>query len=474
MNLDEFIETAKRLLESAEAEDPIVTSKTFAAEGNRLFSESKAQADVDLLNDHPDGFRPLLKLTDDGTGTFTTPPFPKLDKPLSRDDILDIYSLDKDEWEVSTMEVLSRWAWFRDEQGEDAVTRPAHQYRGKVVSKTAALGSRPNWDAPGGVNPVQVSFGRSNRAVKNTDIVKAIIFPDQQIGYGFYPDATFYTTHHTEAISTALQIAERREPDVIVNVGDMLDFAQWSDKYLPPPEQAFSTQAALECAHLLLASQKAIADRVGVTEGNHEARLLGNIMKNAKEAYKLTKAGEEEYRPLLILQNLLDTDALGVEWFAGYGNSWWLRDDLVVHHGKTLAMKKQSQKPITASTISGHIHRAEMQSRTYTGIGGREIQTIHFSPGTLCRTTGEVPSTLGGHNEMGQPLRHIEDWQLGIGQVTYVEDMSIPPVWEMIPISPAGVALCDGEIIYPDADIIEALDDRSIAIANGKRSPQKV
>jgi hypothetical protein len=135
-------------------------------------------------------------------------------------------------------------------------------------------------------------------------------------------------------------------------------------------------------------------------------------------------------------------------------------------------MKKKSQKPITASTISGHIHRAEMQSRTYTGLGGREMQTIHFSPGTLARTTGEVPSTTSSTDEFGKPIRHVEDWQLGLGVVTYCDDLSIPPTWEMIPISPQGNACWRGKVYSPDVEIIELLDNRSIELANKKRSPR--
>ena len=41
------------------------------------------------------------------------------------------------------------------------------------------------------------------------------------------------------------------------------------------------------------------------------------------------------------------------------------------------------------------------------------------SPGTLARIDGAVPSTKGGVDAWGRPKTVVEDWQQGVGLVTY-------------------------------------------------------
>ena len=43
------------------------------------------------------------------------------------------------------------------------------------------------------------------------------------------------------------------------------------------------------------------------------------------------------------------------------------------------------------------------------------------SPGTLAKTSGEVPSTKGGIDLDGRPLTIVEDWQQGLAVINYEE-----------------------------------------------------
>jgi hypothetical protein len=70
------------------------------------------------------------------------------------------------------------------------------------------------------------------------------------------------------------------------------------------------------------------------------------------------------------------------------------------------------------STIFGHIHRRELAQRTrHTRHGPRTVTAVSF--GCLCRLDGVVPSTKGGMDLAGLPVRTTEDWQNGIGIVHY-------------------------------------------------------
>lgn len=70
------------------------------------------------------------------------------------------------------------------------------------------------------------------------------------------------------------------------------------------------------------------------------------------------------------------------------------------------------------STIFGHIHRQEIQSKTTFDRNG-DIKNMAISPGCLCRIDGTVPSVKGGQGDDGRPVTQYENWQQGISVVTY-------------------------------------------------------
>jgi hypothetical protein len=56
------------------------------------------------------------------------------------------------------------------------------------------------------------------------------------------------------------------------------------------------------------------------------------------------------------------------------------------------------------------------------------------SPGCLCRTDGAIPSTRGGVDLDGRPLTRHENWQQGVGVVTYEDTGRHKFSYEVAPI----------------------------------------
>jgi hypothetical protein len=56
------------------------------------------------------------------------------------------------------------------------------------------------------------------------------------------------------------------------------------------------------------------------------------------------------------------------------------------------------------------------------------------SPGCLARIDGAIPSTRGGVDLDGRPLTRHENWQQGLGVVTYEKEGEAKFTYECIPI----------------------------------------
>ena len=259
---------------------------------------------------------------------------------------------------------------------------------------------------------------------------EAFIIPDMQIGYYHGPDGELISTHDETAIDLVLQIIKKQKPDMIVMVGDNMDFPEFG-RYRLSPAFAQTTQASIEYATTLMYRFRTAAPQAQIIwlAGNHDERLPLYIMDNAGAAFGLKQGkhpllpdGPENY-PVLSIPHLLHLDLSGVEYLPGYpANEFWINERLKVIHGKFVKSRgSTSHKYLDtekASVIYGHIHRIEDNLRTFDKWGGST--TIRAaSPGTLARTTGAVPSTKGGLDLYGRPLTAVEDWQQGFGHVRF-------------------------------------------------------
>jgi predicted phosphodiesterase len=158
--------------------------------------------------------------------------------------------------------------------------------------------------------------------------------------------------------------------------------------------------------------------------GNHEERMVNYIMDNAQSAFGL-KVGNTppESWPVLSIPFLCRLDEVGVEYLPGYpANKFWINERLRVIHGNRVKSNGSTAhlylNQEKSSVIYGHIHRVEFAMRRFEKWeGARTIMAA--SPGCLAKVDGHVPSTKGGVDLHGRPLTVVEDWQQGIGVVTY-------------------------------------------------------
>ena len=257
----------------------------------------------------------------------------------------------------------------------------------------------------------------------------AVILPDPQIGYRMYENGEIDPFHEESAMDVAIQIIEYLDHEIgvdqVVNLGDFLDLPQ-QGKYDQEPMFAHTTQLAIDAGHVFLARQRAAAPdaKIVVIEGNHDRRMQKFITLNAMAAFGLKRANVPDSWPVMSLPYLLRLDELDVEYIDAYpAGAHWINEKLRAIHGDKVRSNGSTAAGYTnemphISTIFGHIHRQEIQSRTTFDRLGK-IKSMAISPGCLCRVDGAVPSVKGSTHIDGRPATYYENWQQGISVVTY-------------------------------------------------------
>jgi predicted phosphodiesterase len=265
----------------------------------------------------------------------------------------------------------------------------------------------------------------------------ALILPDPQIGFRMV-DGKLDPFHDETAMKAGLRLAAELQPDLIVNLGDFLDLAEFS-RFDQEPGFANTTQASLDRGHRFLVEQRATAPNAEIVllEGNHDWRLLKSIMANAKAAFGLRQANTPESWPVLSMQHLLRLDEIGVEYVDGWpAGVYWVNDNLACIHGLKVRSAGSTAAAVVdderVSVIFGHVHRIELLHKTRRTKEGRR-QSFAATPGCLCRVDGAVPSMKGAINSRGQAVHNVENWQHGLAVVTYKPGDS-PFHLELVPI----------------------------------------
>ncbi len=338
-------------------------------------------------------------------------------------------------------------SWQQGQKGADGEAEVLNLGGASVTLKVdSKLTEGPQWPVIKPADPVKIE---RKKVVKTTSKIKtAVIFPDQQ--YGFRRDirtGELDPFHDKKAIAVAMNIARDIEPNLIINLGDLLDFPMFGRFDQEPGFQA-TTQATIDEAYNDLAEQTEIADEVIEFEGNHDKRLQTYIQKNAMAAFGLTRANAPDEWPVLSVQNLLRLDELGVKYVDGYPNGeYYINERLRCEHGVKVAPRGKIAAKIVAdenvSVITGHNHRVESVYKTTSTRNGSRVN-LGMTLGCLCRTDGTVPSTKTGIDAFGKPILGQMDWQQAVGVVEYVEGdgaFNVTPV-----LIHDGTALLDGKL----------------------------
>jgi len=283
----------------------------------------------------------------------------------------------------------------------------------------------PEWELPKPGPTVQIQKSVV-KPIHKSAAKTAVIVPDIQIGYFRDADGNLVATHDECAIAIVMAIIRDTQPDQIILLGDNLDLPEFG-KYRLSPAFALTTQASIDRATTLCAEMRQAAPKAKIVwlAGNHEERLTNYILDNAKAAFGITKGNTPKAWPDMSVPSLCRMEEYGIHFESGYPAGYYLvnkqlaciHGNRVRSRGSTAHIYLNEQK---LSVIYGHIHRIELAYRTRQDWdGARTIMAA--SPGTLARIDGAVPSTKGGVDAWGRPKTVVEDWQQGVGFVTYEE-----------------------------------------------------
>lgn len=353
-------------------------------------------------------------------------------------DILCAKGIDLADLDDASVRKVGFWqAMHKDDDGNAIITDLAR------IELAPAWDDGPAWPVvQPGPRPKAPAKAKAKAAGKGWRT--AVILPDIQAGYYRTPNGDLEPIHDERAIAVALAVIADEQPAVVVLNGDNLDADEWG-KYRTSPVFQQTTQATVDRLTLFAEQLRAAAPSAEIVwlEGNHEARLPNLILDNARAAFGLRRGREVQGWPVLSLPHLCHFDASGIRYVSGYpANEHWLNDNLRVIHGHKVKSGGSTAHAYLddarVSTVFGHVHRRELAQRTrHTRNGPRTVTAVSF--GCLCRLDGVVPSTKGGIDVHGQPVRTTEDWQNGVGVIRFqpgdglhvVEHIEILNGWAM-------------------------------------------
>lgn len=342
------------------------------------------------------------------------------------DELLEACAVDPDTWRV--------WAWGAKQWSIGAKEKHGHLEwtEGKIDGwlRYEGLQTHPLWSVwakfvrkePVAIHPViqpitcDVSYETPPRPTGG--LRRALIGSDPQIGFRMErPSKPLVPFHDRAALDLFLQLAAWLQPELIVWLGDILDNAEWTDKFLRDPEFDRMTQPALFEAHWWARQVREACPgaRIEFHEGNHDKRIRDYLATHLRAAYELKPADEPEAPSVLDPRRLLGLDRLGIEWVGGYPDDLqWLNEELQMYHGdKASAVPGATARALVdefdTSVIAGHGHSQESASRV------RRVKDVAgpitaYCLGCLCRVDGAVPAARGRVN-----------WQQGVAVVDYDE-----------------------------------------------------
>lgn len=328
------------------------------------------------------------------------------------EDLLEACRVDLDIWRVDH-HIVNAWGVTMRGPDGDPVDAMNFQVKAWMVRREP-IAIMPT------IQPIKVVRGTLRASVGRAlrDVRTALILPDAHFGFERdMRDNRLNPFHDRLALDVAMQISKAIEPDVVIWLGDMLDLPDFTDKFLRRPGFYWTVQSAIIDAHWWLNKfrQAAPNARHYLIEGNHDKRIEKAILERLAVAYDLRSADQLDRPPTLSIPGLLALDQLNVEYVGDYPDGRvWLNNGLVCEHGARIAAGSgMTARKVVENTdvnvIFGHAHRRETAGRTIHG-RRRQWSVEAICPGTLCRTTGEVPAQSKNQN-----------WQQGIAVAYYTD-----------------------------------------------------
>lgn len=315
-------------------------------------------------------------------------------------------------------------------------------------------------------SPINITIkGDNSKSPKVHSSIKcALILPDMQVGFRRnLQDGSLEPIHDRDAMNVALQIASFIQADRIVMLGDNLDLAEMSTKYLTTPEFYFTTQASIVELAWWLGKFRSVNfnTKIDYLAGNHEFRLEKYLNEKAIHAYGLKPATRTNGSSAISVEGLLGLNDLDIEYHPYPSGKVALNSNLVCIHGEVAkgqsgATVSEVVKSARVSTIQGHIHRHEIATKTTYDAFDNALEVTAASFGCLCSIDpGKVPG-----------MKHLQNWQQGVGVVWYEDNGLEQFRVEFIPI-------IKGRAIY-NQEVFESYESENIGINIQKETRFKV
>lgn len=314
---------------------------------------------------------------------------------LSAAELLRMHDLNEADWDVAKTTVSQR---------KNGFTQWVRFQRKQLQSK---------WPVVQGVQIEPIKIVGTNI---HEGPLTAVIVPDMHVGYRRTSDSNYVPLHDPMACQIVTAFIRDIQPDIVIMLGDNLDLAEWSSKYLVTPDLAFTTQMSMEYLAEWISSWRAYTQEVIYLEGNHEKRMRDALVTNLRAACDLHVVGEDVEDPVLSVPYLLGLESMGVVWVGDYPKGeYWLNSNLCVKHAGALSAQPgqtagKSLEGLSHSTIFGHAHRLESAHRTLWRNNKPYIYAA-YCMGTLAHIDGRVPSNTTNEN-----------WQQGFGIVNLYDD----------------------------------------------------
>lgn len=182
-------------------------------------------------------------------------------------------------------------------------------------------------------------------------VFSAVVYGDTHIPF-----------HDTAAIKVVQAIVKDVKPDVLLNVGDLVDC--WSiSRFDKDPARRDTLQDNIDEARTHLAEMALLApkSRRVLLEGNHEARLTKLVWGLDGAARELPKL--RLFQQAMTWPTLLELDAIGWEWVPERQQSRTpILPKIITKHGSVVrkwsgASALGEWQKYGASGLSGHVHR---------------------------------------------------------------------------------------------------------------------
>lgn len=319
----------------------------------------------------------------------------KSTRVITLDDLINRAKIDLEKWEIKNW-AANAWEMTTRE----GTTYTNHQVKASLV----ALFPEPIQPV---INPIKFFQPIYNPPHPRQDngICRVLLWADPHFGFRF-TRGRLVPLHDRAALNVLAQIMDFEKIEASINLGDILDNADWSDKFIRSPDFYFTTQPAIiEAAYWLrkLKTSHAI-------EGNHDNRMPQAMLTHAQQAYGLRSYDDLKGYSLDSLPKYLDFEGAGIEWHDGYPDAeYWPNDGVRLTHGEYATENADHDylKKNQVSVIFGHLHKSMCKMRTIWERG--KPRTIKaYSVGCAARVDGVVPG-----------VKAMQNWQQGGGVLEY-------------------------------------------------------